>query len=107
MGDRASVSFKKGQYESVALFSHWGGQEFQNYARDYAYRLVKECGGKHCLPLERLEPETIMVDFIRDLTKGEKRVMSNLYLGRDQNDGDNSDNGHQVIDMDLIAKNLA
>ena len=39
-----------------------------------------------------------MVDFIRHITKGMKKVDSDLYLGKDYNDGDNSDNGHFSID---------
>ena len=101
MGDRASVSFKKGNEESVALFSHWGGMPFVQTAITYATRLKDNKVGE-VKPLDRLEPATVMVDFIRHLTRDMARVDSDLYLGKDANDGDNSDNGHHVIDFDTL-----
>lgn len=105
MGNRASVSFKKDDWESVALFSHWGGMEFVGQARAYALRLARE-RTERLMPLDRLEPDTVMVDFIRHLTHDMSRVESDLYLGKSSEDGDNSDNGHHVIDL-LEAKALA
>lgn len=102
MGDRVSISFRNGKQESVVLFHHWGGKQFPQKALQYAKDLVAELEStKICVsePLTRLEPETVMVDFIRYITKDKSRIMSSLYLGRDQNDGDNSDNGHFVIDL--------
>ena len=98
MGDRASISFRKDDEESVTLFSHWGGQGFFKTAQEYANELRQERKGR-MMPLDRMEPNTVMVDFIRFLTRDEKRVESNLYLGVDKNDGDNSDNGHRVIEL--------
>jgi hypothetical protein len=34
------------------------------------------------------------------LTEGVSRVQSDYYLEKDKEDGDNSDNGHFVIDLD-------
>ena len=99
MGDRASISFRKGKDESVTLFSHWGGKAFQDNAEKYIYQLKQLQKGKMVYPLERLEPATVMVDFIRSLTTGMDRVKSDLYLGRDSTDGDNSNNGHRIIDL--------
>lgn len=113
MGDRVSISFRKGAWESVALFSHWGGMDFVNLARQYVLELRSEqttSSVLHALdsgktraitayPLDRLEPDTVMVDFIRYLTRGMDRVKSDYYLGRDWEQGDNSDNGHHVIDL--------
>ena len=98
MGDRASVSFKTGDKESVALFSHWGGMEFVNKAREYADQLKKSRSGE-MYPLDRFDPQTVMVDFIRHLTKDIGIVTSDLYLGKDGDDGDNSDNGHTVVEF--------
>ena len=101
MGDRVSISFKMGEDESVALFSHWGGMGFVDRAQDYVNDLHKSTprnpGITH--PLDRLEPETVMVDFIRHITKGMERVSSDLYIVKDSSYGDNSDNGHHVIDL--------
>lgn len=102
MGDRVSISFKHGTSESVPLFDHWGGMERVEQAREYVRVLKAEVAGKQGLPLERLEPGTVMVDFIRFITKDKPRVTSSLYVGEmtDPMFGDNSDNGHHVINLD-------
>lgn len=115
MGDRASVSFSNSQKDfkgnpipnadrerSVVLFSHWGGMDFVNEAYRYARELKARVKGKHFNPLDRLEPGTVMVDFIRHITEGEEVIESNLYLGATEEDGDNSDNGHHDIQLDTL-----
>ena len=98
MGARISVAFKKGDKKSVALFSHWGGEEFADTAREYVSELKAERKGQ-MMPIDRLEPETVMVDFVRYLTKDLERVEGNLYLGKDASDGDNGDYGHHDIEL--------
>jgi hypothetical protein len=112
MGDRVSISFvkvEKGKVteESVALFHHWGGQDFPKFAQEYIKGLLKDNptgkDQRHCYPLERREPSIVMVDFIRHLIVTDKQtesIKSSIYLGKDRNDGDNSDNGHFQIDVD-------
>jgi hypothetical protein len=101
MGDRVSVSFRKGEEESVVLFSQWGGEVLVAVARGYVRELKAEAQRVGMTwPLFRLEPQTVMVDFIRMLTAGVTRVQSDYYLGKDKEDGDNSDNGHFVVDLD-------
>lgn len=101
MGARISVSFKKDDEESVALFSHWGGERFKQKAEKYVeYLKANNPDGDQLEPLDRLEPNTVMVDFIRYLTIRMKQVKSDLYLGKDHTDGDNSDYGHHTIDLD-------
>lgn len=108
MGDRVSISFKTGDEESVVLFCHWGGMEFVKQAKAYAKELIQEVGSCQVNPLERLEPNTVMVDFIRYHLDSASRVMSNYYLGKDSEDGDNSDNGHHVIELSKVpVKKLA
>ena len=103
MGDRISIQFKNKNNISVALFSHWGGEAFKKDAKLYVKKLKQkillseELKG---MPLGRLEPETVMVDFIRDITKDNLSVENDLYLGKDENDGDNSDNGNVIIDLE-------
>lgn len=100
MGDRISISFKKNNHESIALFSHWDGETLVEKANEYIKKLKEDIENNKilgCMPLARLEPETVMVDFIRSYTKRLKRLDSNLYLGKNSSDGDNSDNGHQII----------
>ena len=125
MGDRVSISFSKAwegsklRDESPVLFSHCGGKDFVNDAYDYVRKLKKELEGRSCNPLERLEPGTVMVDFIRHITSRvvnyqlnnpkqkeyyphPDRIMSNYYLGKTDEDGDNSDNGHHEIKLDEV-----
>ena len=100
MGDRVSISFKKGREESIALFDHWGGTKRVEDAEAYVAVLKAEVHGADPFPLDRLEPSTVMVDYIRHATTGLSRVRDTLYVGRDGEDGDNSDNGHHVINLD-------
>lgn len=102
MGDRVSVSFKKDGIESVAIFSHWGGTSFAFSALEYARNLKQKVDGKQVTPIQRLEPSTVIVDFIRDITKGIEIVESDLYLGKDSTQGDNSDNGHFIVDLNKL-----
>lgn len=101
MGSRISIQFANGKETSPVLFSHWGGEEFIDEANTYLQELKAEQGDTGIsYPLDRLEPRTVMVDFIRYITKDLDRVSSDLYLGVDENDGDNSDYGHHVINLD-------
>ena len=100
MIDRVSISFKKGRKESIALFDHWGGTERVKDAQAYVTVLKAERYGVDRFPLDRLEPATVMVDYIRHATTGLSRVNRSLYVGRDSKAGDNSDNGHHVINLD-------
>lgn len=118
MGDRVSVQFERGGERSVAFFAHWGGTDFPKTALQYAKDLMNDMKrGGHGMtwPLSRYEPNTVMMDFVRHLAvtgrwsrpSGSKmgqelgnRVMSSDYFGKDENDGDNSDNGNYVINLD-------
>ena len=105
MGDRASVSFKYKGEESVVLFNHWGGKEFQDEAVEYAKALKSErSNGSGMRPIDRFEPCVVMVDFIRHITHklGDKRMEDTIYLGATENDGDNGDNGHVVVDFNEL-----
>ena len=102
MGDRASISFRNGDQESVAFFSHWDGTDLFEAARGFAAKLKQEAkkqGGMD--PLYRLEPATVMTEFIR--TYCTQVVTGNYYLGKDGDDGDNSDNGHRIIDLGKVT----
>ena len=102
MGDRASISFRNGDWESVALFSHWRGSGLVVSARKYLGELkadLQRPGGDiyKGMPLGRLDPPTVMIDFVRWLTKDMARVDGDLYLGKDSDDGDNSNQGHTIV----------
>ena len=102
MGDRVSISFRNGTQESVALFSHWRGmalvEEAQGYVQALHISIERELGLKS-LPLGRMEPGTVMVDFLCGLLGRMKGVEYDLHLGKDADEGDNSDNGHHVIEL--------
>lgn len=105
IGDRVSISFVNGKEESVVLFSHWGGTWFVDKAAEYVKQLKDELADANqpvflaSGPLGRLEPRTVMVDFIRHITTGMHRVANDLYLGKDETDGDNSNQGHWRINL--------
>jgi hypothetical protein len=99
MGDRISIRFVDGadySRKSATLFSHWDGTTLLNRVERYLDELYDEREGDH-YPIDRKEPDTVLVDFIRDLTTGEGRIKSNYYLVPTPKDGDNSDNGHYDI----------
>ena len=118
MGDRVSISFVneidyingKAREESVPLFNHWGGSDFPKYALNWVKKLKREVLKRRpniSTPYTRLDPQNVMVLFIADLQKdkqfadytNKERITHSIYLGKDTNDGDNSDNGHFVIDI--------
>ncbi len=102
MGDRVSIQFQKDDVKSVVLFSHWGGMEFVQEAKEYAERISSQFKDSETYPLHRLEPGIVMVDFIRELTETLDEVDSDYYLEVDEFHGDNSDNGHHII---ILTKN--
>lgn len=121
MGDRVSVSFVNDRDESVVLFQHWGGTELPRLAQTYADELCEQLQAAKAGPsdpLTRLDPRTVMVDFVRwlalrgDLATGYRdelkdRTTSDFYFGRTEADGDNSDNGHHRIDLPATARRIA
>ncbi len=126
MGDRVSISFRqkndwyvnkvKEEHtdESPALFHHWGGTQFPKFAFDWFKSIKKKYGKSGKDPFTRMEPRNLMVQFIAHLrdheelrydcfnkTGTDEGLFSySIYLGKDGNDGDNSDNGHYTIDVD-------
>ena len=87
-----------------------GGREFPQLALQYAKELKSDMD-KHeqgfSTPLSRFEPRVVMLDFIRWLLengygKYQNRINDSLYLGKTPNDGDNSDNGHWIIDLEKL-----
>ena len=126
MGDRVSISFKDNEENSVCLFHHWGGTNFPKYAFDWLKlnkKEIKKQGSKGSDPTSRFEPQTIMAQFVSHMgqsphfketigfekTNGhsdiDKPIISktelchSIYFGKNEEDGDNSDNGHYAIDV--------
>ncbi len=125
MGDRVSIQFSHKGMEwgnkSVVLFHHWGGEKFADFAKgwaiDFKMKVLKlqECKGSD--PLSRLEPQNVMIQFIKALADyptedfkyhyfkdgeylySDDYLSYSMYLGKDENDGDNSNNGHHIIEL--------
>jgi hypothetical protein len=106
MGDRISIQFVNNNDKSVVFFDHWAGRSLLQEAQDYLAELNAEKSDNGMLmPLDRREPSVVMLDFIawRATKHGYnpplKRIRGSWYLGVDENDGDNSDNGHWCFDV--------
>ncbi len=106
MGDRISIQFKNGDDKSVVFFDHWAGRTLLQEAQEYLVELNAETpDGRVSMPLDRREPSVVMMDFIawRAVKHGYNpplhRIQGSWYLGVDENDGDNSDNGHYLVDV--------
>jgi hypothetical protein len=111
MGDRVSIQFKSdqdwpsGDGLSMVLFHHWGGEGFVDLAKLFVHKLNEEVPQTQGDPVTRRECSSMMVQFIAWLQKNGHcdnyrypgLLSHSLYLGKDQNDGDNTDNGHFVI----------
>ena len=107
--------------ESPALFHHWGGTDLPKVAFKWFKKVKAETKamGQRSDPFTRLEPRNLMVQLIgtlarekwdqyttgltkdkKGLTKHSTWMTHSIYLGKDGQDGDNSDNGHYTIDVD-------
>jgi hypothetical protein len=108
MGDRIAIAFRNrvdignGKFQeeiSPVLFSHWDGKDFLEIAVGYAKELIRETQGKNMMPLDRREPGTVLLDFIVKYFKDQPGVKSSYYLCRWPAEGDCSDNGYWIIDL--------
>lgn len=99
MGDRISIQFENNGQKSVFLFNHWDGSTFLKEAIDYVISLKQKINPNGGQSIDRLDPNIVMVDFIRHLTKNMKLICNNLYLCTNESDGDNSDNGNFIINL--------
>lgn len=103
MGARISVQFQQEKEKSIVIFSHWGGDSFLKDTKLYVKELKKEAKRREnsfvSEPLYRFDVQTVAIDFIRHITKGKERIESDLYVGVNENDGDNSDYGHHIIKL--------
>ena len=123
MGDRVSIQFRDNDGDkSPVLFHHWGGTYFPKFALAWFRELKGKLKESDRDPITRLESRNIIIQFISYLKnmkelrecigfekdeKGKdifnKPIFSDellshsIYMGTDEKDGDNSDNGHYVI----------
>lgn len=113
MGDRISIQFRKEHELSGILFSHWRGLDLKEIAENYIKKLVlsniEKSNGKPLSgfdPLDRLEPATVMVSFISEEIGYGERITHDYYIPEDILGGDNSNNGHHIIEIDEISRPL-
>jgi hypothetical protein len=106
MGDRISIQFVNNNDKSVVFFDHWAGRSLLQEVQDYLEELNAEIpDGRVSMPLDRREAGAVMMDFIawraskHGFNPPLRRIRGSWYLGVDENDGDNSDNGHWSIDV--------
>lgn len=117
MGERVSIQFQKleqygnqdpVQEKSVVLFHHWGGDDFPQetleWVRDFREKGKEQAVSRVSDPITRMEPQTLMVQFIGYLANAGYKshrydfaLSDSLYLGKDENDGDNSNWGNHLI----------
>ena len=119
MGDRVSIQFVGGNESSAILFDHWGGTDFPKKALEFAKKMKKDMGDRViCDPAQRMEGGIVMLNFILhelrkdvgDLDFSEEKMKrkgnyltSSYYIMPTVEDGDNSDNGHYIIDCDSLT----
>jgi len=128
MGDRVSISFIDGNGdESIALFNHWGGEEFPHFALNWFkdFKDRNRAQNNWSDPITRHEARVMMTQFLdfigrnkidRQFKRGgeigkietdENLLSSSYYFGKDKHDGDNSDNGHYVIHTDTATMEVS
>ena len=81
---------------SIALFAHWGGEDFQKLVDRFYKEFYGNMKESECMPIDRREPSNVVLNFIywlRTIGEIEYPVRSSYYLGKDFHDGDCSDNG--------------
>ena len=126
MGDRVSIQFQDSDGDkSPVLFHHWGGMHLPKFASNWikSFREKLNIQDNVSDPITRMEARSLIVQFIADLKRykdfhecvgfekdeegksiynipiySNDLVSHSLYLGKREYDGDNSDNGHWVID---------
>lgn len=134
MGDRISISFSATynddnhvvvgskdntwKRESAVLSSHWSGMGLVEMALDFIQKLqeIQKNEGitekDEFNPLDRFEPDNVMINFIRmlpyksdyDRLSKYGMISSDFRIVKDESDTDNSDNGHYEIDLSECKK---
>lgn len=113
MGDRVSVSFsnRMGEDQSITIFNHWGGEEFKDIVLEFLRELKKRKKQDRVAsysPLGRCDACTLMFTFIGWLHSTHCGLWhdGDYYLGKNKQDGDNSDNGHYEFLLDASSDDL-
>ena len=95
MGNRGSIQVvhKQTGEKSVVLFRHWSGDS------EGMIELCRKARKEHIK--ERIAPPYDDIrEIIARLTKiSVEELKNSAYLGKDEDDGDNSDNGHFILEV--------
>ena len=104
MGDRVSIQFVNGNQKSAVLFGHWAGMDLVNRAKEFVKSFSFGFPGSGCsTPLTRREPGLALVNFVLWYFDGGFQD-SGYYIVPTERDGDNSDNGHFLIDLKPVVE---
>jgi len=98
MGDRGSITVKSDQPMPV-LFRHWGGapESMQELVNKLQTALKpKDEASRISDPYDRRDENACLALLVKLAVEEDGY---SAYLGMDKNDGDNSDNGHYVLDL--------
>ena len=99
MGDRISIQFINGDNKSVVLFAHHYGKDLLESAKHFIAKIEEDDDSKD-FPLGRLEVNSVMFYFCSYICSANSYITDgNYYLGKDSEDGDNSDNGHYIFNL--------
>jgi len=95
MGNRGSITIK-GEKLPI-LFCHWCGdkKQLQKLANTVLKRMVSE-DPRVSTPYSRKDPPFVMAALIAEAVN---QLDDSAYVGLTPMDGDNSDNGHFVLDL--------
>lgn len=98
MGDRGSITVVNSlilEGPQPVLFRHWGGNEasMEKLVKRLRETLPEET---HIDPYTRREPSSCMALLVKLAVETDGY---SAYVGRSREDGDNSDNGHFVLDL--------
>ena len=102
MGERGSITVGKEGWtfnRPPVLFRHWGGHhdEMQELVDRLREALPPEGTGD---PYTRRDPDAVMALLVKLAVESDE---FSAYLGRAEHDGDNSDNGHYLLDLDTFT----
>jgi len=107
MGNRISIQFRNEGQTSAVLFSHWEGESLKSSVSTYMAWLrrildARKDANEGSSPIDRKEASIVMLDFIRWYFNKENLIDGSFWIETSESHGDNSDNGHWILDLDTM-----
>lgn len=103
MGDRVSIQFVNGNQKSAVLFGHWAGEDLVKRAKEFVKSFDFGSDTGVSTPLTRREPGLALINFVLWYFDNGFQD-SGYYIVPTERDGDNSDNGHFLIDLKPVPE---